>query len=186
VNPLALCRAIDANAAKDATFIADGGDFVATAAYTVHPRAPLTWLDPGVFGTLGVGAGFALGTKLCRPQDEAWVLWGDGAFGYGLAEYDTFARHGIGVIGVVGNDAGWTQIAREQVKLLGDDVSTVLARTDYHRAIEGLGGAGFLARNDGEVAAALSQARAAARQGRPALVNAWLAPSAFRDGSISM
>jgi acetolactate synthase-1/2/3 large subunit len=186
VNPLALCRALESHAAPGATFVADGGDFVATASYTVHPRAPLTWLDPGVFGTLGVGAGFALGAKLCRPQEEVWVLWGDGAFGYGLAEYDTFVRHRVGVIGVVGNDASWSQIAREQVKLLGDDVSTVLARTDYHRAVDGLGGAGYLACRDDEVATALDEARATALQEQPALVNAWLDPSAFREGSISM
>jgi acetolactate synthase-1/2/3 large subunit len=186
VNPIALCRAIDGAAAEAATFVADGGDFVATAAYTVHPRAPLAWLDPGVFGTLGVGAGFALGAKLCRPGDEVWLLWGDGACGYGLAEYDTFVRHGVGVIGVVGNDAAWSQIAREQVKLLGDDVATVLARTDYHRVAEGFGAAGFVARSAGDVASALAGARAAAREGRPALVNAWLERSAFREGSISM
>lgn len=34
-----------------------------TAAYIVRPRGPLQWLDPGVFGTLGVGAGFAIGAK---------------------------------------------------------------------------------------------------------------------------
>jgi acetolactate synthase-1/2/3 large subunit len=186
VNPIALCRAIDDAAADGATFVADGGDFVATAAYTIHPRAPLAWLDPGVFGTLGVGAGFALGAKLCRPNDEVWILWGDGACGYGLAEYDTFVRHGVGVIGVVGNDAAWSQIAREQVKLLGDDVATVLARTDYHRVAEGFGAAGFVARSGEDVANALAGARAAAREGRPALVNAWLERSAFREGSISM
>jgi thiamine pyrophosphate-dependent acetolactate synthase large subunit-like protein len=186
LNPIALCRTLEDRAATNATFVADGGDFVATASYTVHPRAPLTWLDPGVFGTLGVGAGFALGAKLCRPQDEIWVLWGDGAFGYGLAEYDTFVRHRVGVIGVVGNDASWSQIAREQVKLLGDDVSTVLARSNYHQAVEGLGGAGFLARRDDELRAAIDNARAAALQGQPALVNAWLDASAFREGSISM
>jgi acetolactate synthase-1/2/3 large subunit len=186
VNPIALCSAIDGAAANAATFVADGGDFVATAAYTLRPRAPLAWLDPGVFGTLGVGAGFALGAKLCRPDDEVWIVWGDGACGYGLVEYDTFVRHGLGVIGVVGNDRGWTQIAREQVKLLGDDVATVLSRTDYHRVAEGFGAAGFLARQVDDVGPALAAARAAAAQGRPALVNAWLDPTAFREGSISM
>lgn len=186
VNPIALCRAIDRAAASDATFVADGGDFVATAAYTVHPRAPLAWLDPGVFGTLGVGAGFALGAKLCRPESEVWIVLGDGACGYGLVEYDTFVRHRVGVIGVVGNDAAWTQIAREQVKLLHDDVSTVLARADYHRVVEGFGAAGFVARTAAEVDAALASARAAAASGRPALVNAWLDPTGFREGSISM
>lgn len=186
VNPIALCRAIEEAAAPDATFVADGGDFVATAAYTVRARAPLAWLDPGVFGTLGVGAGFALGAKLCRPQEEVWLLWGDGACGYGLAELDTFVRHDVGVLTVVGNDASWAQIAREQVKLLGDDVATVLARTDYHRVAHGFGAAGFLAPRDDEVADALASAKAAAAHGRPALVNAWLDKSEFREGSISM
>lgn len=185
-NPLGACRAIDGAAGDDAIFVADGGDFVATAAYTVHARGPLAWLDPGVFGTLGVGAGFALGAKLCRPSSEVWLLWGDGACGYGLVEYDTFVRHGVGIVGVVGNDASWAQIAREQVKMLGDDVATVLARTDYHRVAEGFGAAGFIARNDEELQRALVTARAAALEGRPALVNAWLSPSAFREGSISM
>ena len=185
-NPLAACRAIDSAAGEDAIFVADGGDFVATAAYTVHARGPLAWLDPGVFGTLGVGAGFALGAKLARPSSEVWLLWGDGACGYGLVEYDTFVRHGVGIVGVVGNDASWSQIAREQVKMLGDDVGTVLARTDYHRVAEGFGGAGFIARDDDELRRALVTARAAALEGRPALVNAWLSPSAFREGSISM
>ena len=64
----------------------------------VRPRGPLRWLDPGAFGTLGVGAGFAIGAKLCHPQSEVWVLWGDGSLGYGLVEYDTFVRHGLPVI----------------------------------------------------------------------------------------
>ena len=38
-----------------------------------RPRGPLTWLDPGAFGTLGVGGGFALGAKLARPESEVIV-----------------------------------------------------------------------------------------------------------------
>ena len=45
--------------------VGDGGDFVACAAYTMRPRGGLSWLDPGAFGTLGVGGGFALGTLWC-------------------------------------------------------------------------------------------------------------------------
>ena len=59
VNPLAFFRALEAEAGDNAVFVADGGDFVATASYVLHPRTPLSWLDPGAFGTLGVGAGFA-------------------------------------------------------------------------------------------------------------------------------
>jgi acetolactate synthase-1/2/3 large subunit len=186
VNPIAFFRALDAAAADDAVMVADGGDFVATASYVVRPRAPLSWLDPGAFGTLGVGAGFALGAKQARPDAETWLLWGDGASGYGLAEFDTFVRHRVPVIAVVGNDACWSQIAREQVKLLGDDVGTVLARSDYHRVAEGFGAAGLLARTTAEVPAALAQAKEIARSGRPVLVNVWLDRTDFREGSLSM
>jgi thiamine pyrophosphate-dependent acetolactate synthase large subunit-like protein len=186
VNPVALLRALEATAGDDAVWVADGGDFVATASYIVHPRSPLSWLDPGVFGTLGVGAGFALGAALCRPQSEVWILFGDGACGYGLVEFDTFVRHGIPVIAVVGNDAGWTQIAREQVKMLGDDVATVLARTAYHDVAAGFGAEGILVRSDAEVPQALARARAIARSGKPVLVNVWLERTDFREGSISM
>ncbi len=186
VNPVAFFRALDRAAGDDAIFVADGGDFVATGSYILRPRGPLSWLDPGVFGTLGVGAGFALGAALARPRSEVWLVWGDGASGYGLAEFDTFVRHGIPVIAVVGNDAGWTQIAREQVKMLHDDVGTVLARTAYHEVARGLGAEGLEIKRADEVEGVLSRARSLAASGRPVLVNVWLDQTGFREGSISM
>jgi acetolactate synthase-1/2/3 large subunit len=186
VHPLRLLRALDAQLGDDAVLVGDGGDFVATASYTVAPRGPLRWLDPGVFGTLGVGAGFAIAAALCRPQAEVWLLWGDGAAGFGLAELDTCVRHGLRVIAVVGNDAGWTQIAREQVEILGDAVGTELLPTDYDRVAEGFGAAGLRVDGGDDLAAALRRARHLAAAGRPVLVNARLGRSDFRKGSISM
>jgi acetolactate synthase-1/2/3 large subunit len=186
VNPVSLCRQIDAGLPDDSVIVADGGDFVGTASYIVRPRKPLSWLDPGVFGTLGCGAGFALGASLCRPGAEIWMLFGDGSVGYSLAEFDTFARHDIPVIAVVGNDAGWTQIAREQVKILKDDVGTVLERSNYHDVAAALGGRGVLLQHADQVEAGLQAARDAASQGKPVLVNAWLDKTDFREGSLSM
>ncbi|HEX4954522.1 MAG TPA: thiamine pyrophosphate-binding protein [Thermoanaerobaculia bacterium] len=186
VNPLALCRAIEAGLPDASVLVADGGDFVATASYVVRPRAPLCWLDPGAFGTLGVGAGFALAAQLCRPGSEVWLLWGDGAAGLSLADFDTFARHRLPVIAVVGNDASWAQIAREQVEMLGDAVGTELARSDYHVAAQGLGGEGLLLTRPDQVEATLAEARRLAAGGRPVLINAHLAKTDFRKGSLSM
>ena len=86
-----------------------------------------------------------------RPPADVWVVYGDGSVGYSLAEADTFARHGLGVIALVGNDGGWTQIAREQVEVLHDDVGTVLARADYERAAEGLGARGLRLDDSGRI-----------------------------------
>jgi acetolactate synthase-1/2/3 large subunit len=186
VNPVSLCRAINDQLPEDSIIVADGGDFVGTASYIVKPRKRLSWLDPGAFGTLGCGAGFALGASLCRPDDEVWVLFGDGSVGYALAEFDTFARHNIPVIAVVGNDAGWTQIARDQVKILDDDVGTVLERSNYHEVAEALGGRGILLQHTDQVGSSLDEARHAAVSGKPVLLNAWLDKTDFREGSLSV
>src|SRR5262245_30919410 len=180
VHPIALLRALERALPDDSVIVADGGDFVATASYVLRPRRPLSWLDPGVFGTLGVGGGFALGARLQRPDAELFVLYGDGSLGYSLMELDTFARHGLGVVAIVGNDASWAQIAREQVEVLKDDVGTVLAPTDYHRAAEGLGAKGYALDRIEDAESVLAAARADARGGRPVLINARLAKSAFR------
>nr|MDJ0857097.1 thiamine pyrophosphate-dependent enzyme [Desulfobacterales bacterium] len=186
INPLHFLRMLDRFLDERAVLVADGGDFVATAAYTLRPRSPLSWLDPGVFGTLGVGAGFAAGAKLCRPDDEVWLLYGDGSAGYSLVEFDSFVRHGLPVIAVVGNDAGWTQIARDQVAYLEDDVATVLAPTDYHKVVEGFGARGFRLDRPEDIPAVLAAARDTAAAGRPVLINVIIGKTDFRKGSISM
>jgi acetolactate synthase-like protein len=186
VNPLRLLRDIEAQLDDNSVIVADGGDFVATASYIVRPRGPLRWLDPGVYGTLGVGAGFALGAKLCRPHSEVWLLFGDGALGYSLTEFDTFVRHNLPVVAVVGNDACWNQIAREQVEIFHDDVGCPLRASDYHLAAAGLGAQGIAIRTLEDIGPTLAVARRAARAGQPVLVNAFLGKTDFRKGSISM
>lgn len=64
----------------------------------IRPRGPLRWLDPGAFGTLGVGGGFALGAKICRPESEVWIIYGDGSLGFSVAEFDTFTRHKVNTL----------------------------------------------------------------------------------------
>lgn len=186
INPLALFRTLDPLLTNDAVLVADGGDFVATSAYTLRPRKPLTWLDPGAFGTLGVGGGFALGAKLANPQAEVWLIWGDGSSAYSLAEIDTFTRHGLPVIALIGNDAAWMQIQRDQVTFLHDDCASTLAYSDYHHVSEGYGGNGVKVTSLEEFEQAVKLARAAVAEGKSFVINAILAKSDFRKGSLSM
>ncbi|HTM20442.1 MAG TPA: thiamine pyrophosphate-binding protein [Kofleriaceae bacterium] len=186
VNPLHFFTRLEEKMAGDAVLVVDGGDFVATAAYTLRPRAPLSWLDPGVFGTLGVGGGFAVGASLVRPGSEVWLIYGDGSSAYSLAELDTCKRHGLAPIAVIGNDGAWSQIAREQVEMLGDDVGTVLERCDYHKVAEGYGAEGLLLTNSNQIDETLDRAKALARSGKPVCINVHIARSDFRKGSISM
>lgn len=186
VNPIHLFREMDKVLDDDSILVADGGDFVATASYILRPRGPLRWLDPGVFGTLGVGGGFALGAKAVHPESEVWLIWGDGSAAYSIAEFDTFARHKLPIIAVVGNDGSWAQIAREQVEILGDATGTVLERNDYHVVAEGWGGKGFLLERPEDVPGVLQEAKKVAKLGTPVLINCKIGSTDFRKGSISM
>ncbi len=186
VNPIALCREIEKVIAKDSVLVVDGGDFVATASYVVRPRRPLSWLDPGVFGTLGVGGGFAVGAALCRPGAEVWLFYGDGSSAYSLAEIDTFVRHGLSVIAVVGTDGSWAQIARDQSTMLGDPIGTVLRRTAYHEVAAGYGGVGLLLDDPSTVRETLAEAKRIAATGKPVVINAMIGATEFRKGSLSI
>jgi len=188
LNPIGLLQTLEDELPSNAIFIGDGGDFVSTAAYVVRPRGPLQWLDPGSFGTLGVGGGFALGAKLARPETEVWLLWGDGAAGYSIAEFDTFTRHKVPVLALVGNDACWGQIERDQTPWFGTPVACDLDYTRYERVAEGFGGVGFaLTSAADDVAATIREARQkSAKCGLPVLINALIGRTNFREGSISV
>jgi acetolactate synthase-1/2/3 large subunit len=185
INPLFLLKKLNQVLDDKSIIVADGGDFVGSAANILQPPGPLTWLDPGVFGTLGVGGGFSLAAKLINPRADVWLIYGDGAAGFSLQEFDTFVRHRVSVIAIIGNDAGWSQIARDQVSILGDDVATVLGRSDYHLIAEAFGGMGFLLDKPEDIDRVFKEARQAAAAGTPVLINALIGKTDFRKGSIS-
>ena len=186
VNPVYLCKTIDKLIDEQSILIADGGDFVGTASYTIRPRNPLGWLDPGPFGTLGVGGGFAIGAKSSFPEKEVWVFYGDGASAYSLSEFDTLCRHKLPVIAIIGNDASWQQIAREQKQMLGSNIGTELSFSAYEKVAEGYGGKGYYVDNHESLYETLKQAKEDAKLGYPVLVNVKLSKSEFRKGSISV
>ena len=133
-----------------------------------------------------MGAGFALGAKISRPDCNVWIIYGDGSVAYSLAEFDTFTRHKLPVIALVGNDASWAQIKREQVNILKDDVATVLTHTDYHLVAEGYGGKGFFLNSLDNLQKVYKDSLKISKSGQPVLINAILEETDFRKGSISI
>jgi len=186
INPIYLCEEIEKVLADKSILIGDGGDFVGTAAYILRPRAPLTWLDPGPFGTLGVGLGFAIASKLARPDHEVWVIFGDGACGFSFMEWDTARRFNTPIIAVIGNDACYTQIFRAQVKTLNDDVGCNLEYSDYHLVGEALGTKGFVIESNEEVPDVLQKAKELYAEGHSVVINCKIGKTDFRSGSISL
>ena len=186
LNPLHVLHKVEETLSDNAILVADGGDFVATASYILRPRGPLQWLDPGPFGTLGVGAGFAIGAKAANPDSEIWIIYGDGSLGYSIIEYDTYRRFKIPVLSIVGNDACWTQIAREQFPMLGSNVGCMLEFSSYEKVAEGLGAKGVLLQSKEDIGGAIEECKASLQDGKSALINCLIGKTDFREGSISV
>ncbi|MDE3129591.1 MAG: acetolactate synthase, partial [Acidobacteriota bacterium] len=154
---------------RDAIIVGDGGDFVSFAGRLVDSFEPGCWLDPGPFGCLGSGPGYALAAKLAHPGRQVVLLLGDGAFGFAGLELDTLARHGVAVVGIVGNNGIWALEKYPMEFLYGYSVAAELRPgTRYDQVAEALGCHGELVRSPGELRPALERAFAA---GGPALVN---------------
>ncbi len=154
---------------RDAVVVGDGGDFVSYAGRFIETHEPGCWMDPGPFGCLGAGPGQAIGAKLAHPDRQVCLLLGDGAFGFAGIEFDTMARHGLGIVGVMGNNGIWALEHHPMKFLYGYSVAAELRpETPYERMVEALGCDGVLVREPGELRPALERAFAS---GRPTLVN---------------
>ncbi|HWB68754.1 MAG TPA: thiamine pyrophosphate-dependent enzyme, partial [Solirubrobacterales bacterium] len=154
---------------RDAIVIGDGGDFVSYAGRFIETYEPGCWMDPGPFGCLGAGPGQAIGAKLAHPERQVCLLLGDGAFGFAGIEFDTMARHGLGVVGVMGNNGIWALEHHPMQFLYGYSVAAELRpETRYDQMVEALGCDGIVVRDPAELRSALERAFAS---GRPTLVN---------------
>ena len=166
-----LARVLD----RDAIVIGDGGDFVSYAGRVVDSFQPGCWLDPGPFGCLGAGPGYALAAKLARPDRQVVLLLGDGAFGFAGMEFDTLARHGVNVVGVMGNNGIWALEKHPMEFLYGYSVAAELRpATRYDEMVRALGGHGELVERPQDVVGALERALQA---DGPALVNVLTDPA---------
>ncbi len=149
--------------------IGDGGDFVSYAGKYIQPRRPGNWLDPGPFGCLGTGMGYAIAARLVRPSSQVVALFGDGALGFSLADVDTLVRHNLPVVMVCGNNGIWGLEKAPMQLVYGYDVLADLApQTRYDQVVTALGGGGELVTDPAEIGPAL---RRAFDSGVPYLVN---------------
>jgi len=169
LHPVRVYRELNEVLDRDAIVIGDGGDFVSYAGRLIETFEPGCWMDPGPFGCLGAGPGQAIGAKAAHPDRQVCLLLGDGAFGFAGMEFDTMSRHGLGVVGVMGNNGIWGLEHHPMKFLYGYSVAAELRpETRYDELVESLGCDGILVREPGELKPALERAFAS---GRPTLVN---------------
>jgi acetolactate synthase I/II/III large subunit len=176
VHPARLIAEVDGFADRDAIIVGDGGDFVSFAGRLIERDEPGLWIDPGPFGCLGSGPGYAIAAKLARPDRQVILLSGDGAFGFAAMEFDTMVRHGIQVVCVVGNNGIWALEKHPMLSLLGTSVAADLGKqTRYDRVVEALGGYGEMVERPEDIRPALQRAF---ESGLPACLNVICDPDA--------
>jgi acetolactate synthase-1/2/3 large subunit len=169
IKPTRVYGEVRARLDRDAVVVCDGGDFVSYAGKYVDSYEPGCWLDPGPYGCLGTGMGYAVAARIARPDRQVVVMLGDGAAGFSLMDADTLVRHDLPVVIVVGNNGIWGLEKHPMQMLYGYDVAADLQQgCRYDDVVRALGGAGEVATKPGDIGAALDRAFAA---GVPYVVN---------------
>jgi acetolactate synthase-1/2/3 large subunit len=183
IHPARIYRELGRLLDDDAVVIGDGGDFVSFAGKYVEPRRGGCWLDPGPYGCLGTGLGYAIAARVARPSSQIVLLLGDGAAGFSLMDVDTLVRHGLPVVMVVGNNGIWGLEKHPMQYLYGYDVAAQLQpQTRYDEVVRALGGAGELVTRPGDIGAAL---RRGFDSGVPYLVNVCTDPAVMYPRSTT-
>jgi len=169
VHPMRIYGELAPLLETDAIVIGDGGDFVSYAGKYIEPRQPGGWLDPGPYGCLGTGLGYAIAARIARPAAQVVLLLGDGAAGFSLMDVDTCVRHRLPVVMICGNNGIWGLEKHPMQALYGYDVAADLQpECRYDQVVAALGGAGELVTRPEEIGPAL---RRAFGSGVPYLVN---------------
>jgi acetolactate synthase-1/2/3 large subunit len=120
---------------------------------------------------------------VARPSAQVVLLLGDGAAGFSLMDADTLVRHGLPVVMICGNNAGWGLERHPMRALYGYDVAADLQPgCRYDEVVRALGGAGELVTTAADIGPALRRAFAS---GVPYLVNVVTDPEAVYPRSTT-
>ncbi len=185
IHPARLCYEINDFLLEDTVYIGDGGDVVTFSGSIVRPHKPGGWMDPGPLGTLGVGTGFALASKLIQPERDVVVLFGDGAFGLTGFDFETMVRNKLPFVGVIGNNSSWNQIRYGQARKFGaerGDIGNVLEDVRFDLFAQAMGGFGIRVTKPEDIRPALEKAR---DSGLPALVDVVIDREVYSSGTMN-
>lgn len=183
IAPQRFAREVSEFFGTDSIVAVDGGDIVSTTARWLQVSNPGHVLDPGPFGTLGTGPGYAIAAAVAHPEKMVGIVFGDGAFGFNGMEYDTMIRLGLPIIGVMGNDGVWSNIKTFHRMAYPERlVATDLGIRPYHEVVRGLGGYGEFVDSPDQIRPALDRAH---ESGLPALINVHIAETMRMSSNYS-
>ena len=129
------------------------------AQYYKHDRAR-SLITSGGLGTMGFALPAAIGARFARPQDDIWVVAGDGGFQMTSCELTTCAQEGIKVnIAIINN--GYLGMVRQWQEFFYNRryVATPLKSPDFVTLAQAHGLTGFRVTSRDEIPGAVDRAR---------------------------
>ncbi len=177
VHPFKLAEAVRRRLTAADYLTMDGGEFVCWLRLGV---AQGQWRSScnGKYGPVGPAFPYALGARAALGEEPAVIAFaGDGGFGYHAMDIETAVRERLPVIAIVGTDGLWAAEWHLQARHYGADrrVGTDLRISEFETMAAAHGAVGIGVRSDAEIDSALDTAWRAMRDGRPVIVNAYIA-----------
>ena len=168
---------------EEVVFLIDGGNIGQWAHMLLcRDRYPAHWLTCGASAVVGWGVPGAMAARLAFPDRPVLLLSGDGALGFGLAEFESAARQGLAFAAVVADDRAWGIVVSGQQAACGRTVASVLAAVDYAAAARALGADGRQVTTPEGLTRAVAQALTAERATLLQVVVAGGGPADRRGG----
>ena len=122
---------------------------------------PRKLITSGGLGTMGFSLPAAIGAKFARPEEEVWVVVGDGGFQMTASELSTCAQEKIAVkIAIINN--GYLGMVRQWQEFFygGRYVATPMLSPDYVKLADAHGLKGLRVQKRSDVEAAIREAQA--------------------------
>jgi acetolactate synthase-1/2/3 large subunit len=130
------------------------------AQYYRHDE-PRSLITSGGLGTMGFALPAAVGAKVARPDDEVWVIAGDGGFQMTMCELATIAQERLKLnIAIINN--GYLGMVRQWQEFFYDRryAGTPILSPDFAALARSFGLGGETIRSRGDVEGAIARARA--------------------------
>jgi acetolactate synthase-1/2/3 large subunit len=145
----------------EAVVVSDVGQNQMWAAQYYRHDRPHSYITSGGLGTMGFALPAAIGVKFAMPEEEVWVIAGDGGFQMTMAELATIAQEKIKVnVAIINN--GFLGMVRQWQEFFYERryAATPMLSPDFCKLAEAFGHKALRVTERAQVHAAVEEARA--------------------------